>query len=105
MAHDVLAGEVAERDVGGSLQDGAHVRQARDAAGRSVWDTSPVTTIFEPKPSRVKNIFICSGVEFCASSKMMKLSFKVRPRMKASGAISMVPFSMSWLARSASVMS
>ena len=73
--------------------------------GRSVWDTSPVTTIFEPKPSRVKNIFICSGVEFCASSKMMKLSFKVRPRMKASGAISMVPFSMSWLARSASVMS
>jgi hypothetical protein len=25
-----------------------------------------------PKPMRVKNIFICSGVVFCASSKMMK---------------------------------
>ncbi len=37
---------------------------------------------------RVRNIFICSGVVFCASSRMMKLSFNVRPRMKASGATS-----------------
>ena len=29
--------------------------------GRSIWVMSPVTTIFEPKPSRVRNIFICSG--------------------------------------------
>ena len=49
---------------------------------------SPVTTIFEPKPSRVRNIFICSGVVFWASSRMMKLSLSVRPRMKASGATS-----------------
>ena len=29
--------------------------------GRSTWVTSPVTTILEPKPSRVRNIFICSA--------------------------------------------
>ena len=62
-------------------------------------------TIFEPKPRRVRNIFICSGVVFCASSKMMKLSFRVRPRMKAKGAISMTPPAMSCCARSMSVMS
>ena len=38
---------------------------------------------------RVRNIFICSGVVFCASSRMTKAWFSVRPRMKASGAISM----------------
>jgi len=52
---------------------------------------SPVTTILEPKPSRVRNIFICSIEVFCASSKMMNASFKVRPRMYARGATSMVP--------------
>ena len=49
--------------------------------GRSTWVMSPVTTIFEPKPSRVRNIFICSGVVFWASSRMMKASLSVRPRM------------------------
>ena len=61
---------------------------------------SPVTTIFEPNPKRVSAIFICSGVVFWASSKIMKASFNVRPRMKARGAISMVPFSMRAFARS-----
>ena len=56
--------------------------------GRSIWLTSPVTTHLLPKPMRVKNIFICSGVVFCASSRMMKALLSVRPRMKASGAIS-----------------
>ncbi len=55
---------------------------------------SPVTTIFEPKPSRVRNICICSGDVFCASSRTMNESFSVRPRMKASGATSIVPRSM-----------
>ena len=41
--------------------------------GTSTWVVSPVTTAFEPKPMRVRNIFICSGVVFCASSRMMKL--------------------------------
>jgi len=30
---------------------------------------------------RVRNIFICSGVVFCASSRMMKESSSVRPRI------------------------
>jgi hypothetical protein len=46
---------------------------------------SPVTTIFELKPMRVRTIFICSGSVFCASSTMMKLSLRVRPRMNAMG--------------------
>ena len=37
---------------------------------------------------RVRNIFICSTVVFCASSRMMKESLSERPRMKASGATS-----------------
>ena len=49
--------------------------------GRSTWVTSPVTTIVEPNPSLVRNIFICSGVVFCASSRMTKASLRVRPRM------------------------
>ena len=39
--------------------------------------TSPVTTIFEPNPSRVRNIFICSGVVFCASSRITNESLSV----------------------------
>ena len=48
---------------------------------RSICVTSPVTTALAPKPMRVRNIFICSGVVFCASSRMMKAWFSVRPRM------------------------
>jgi hypothetical protein len=39
-------------------------------------------------PSRVSSIFICIAVVFCASSRIMAAFAKVRPRMKASGAIS-----------------
>ena len=56
--------------------------------------TSPVTTIFDPNPRRVRNIFICSGVVFCASSRMMNESLSVRPRMNASGATSIMPRSI-----------
>ena len=66
---------------------------------------SPVTTTCEPKPSRVRNICICSGLVFCASSRMMNESFSVRPRMNASGATSIIPFSMWDASRSASSMS
>jgi hypothetical protein len=41
--------------------------------GRSTWVISPLTTTLDPKPILVRNIFNCSGVAFCASSKMMKL--------------------------------
>ena len=66
---------------------------------------SPVTTIFEPKPSRVRNIFICSGDVFCASSRITNESFSVRPRMNASGATSITPRSRCAETRSASIMS
>src|SRR5579884_1122033 len=64
-------------------------------SGKSICVTSPVTTAFDPNPSRVRNIFICSGVVFCASPRMMNESLSVRPRMNASGAISMTPRSIS----------
>ena len=57
--------------------------------------TSPVTTALLPKPMRVRNIFICSGVVFCASSRMTNEWLSVRPRMNASGAISIAPRSSS----------
>ncbi len=59
----------------------------------------------DPKPMRVRNIFICSGVVFCASSRMMKLLLSVRPRMNASGATSTVWRSSSRCAPSGSTMS
>ena len=38
-------------------------------------------TILEPKPRRVRNIFICSRLVFWASSRMIKESSSVRPRI------------------------
>jgi hypothetical protein len=70
------------------------IRPEAWSRGRSIWVTSPVTTTLEPNPNRVRNICICSGLVFWASSRMMKESFSVRPRMKASGATSMIPRSM-----------
>ena len=54
-------------------------------AGRSVWLGSPLTIMREPSPRRVRNIFICMEVVFCASSSSTTALVKVRPRMKASG--------------------
>ena len=73
--------------------------------GRSICVTSPVTTILLPNPRRVRNIFICSGEVFCASSRMMNESLSVRPRMNASGATSISPFSMRVASFSPSIMS
>ena len=63
--------------------------------GRSIWVISPVTTTLEPSPNRVRNIFICSTVQFCASSSIIYASFRVRPRMYARGATSITPRSLS----------
>ena len=59
--------------------------------GRSIWLGSPVTIMREFSPRRVRNIFICIDVVFCASSRMTTALASVRPRMKASGATSMTP--------------
>ena len=55
-----------------------------------------MTTIREPKPIRVKNIFICSRVVFCASSRMMKLSSSVPPAHVGQRATSIEPRSWSF---------
>ena len=59
----------------------------------------------EPKPIRVRNIFICSRVVFCASSRITKASFSVRPRMNASGATSITLRSISVATRSKPIIS
>ena len=100
------AGEVHEREPVDAAEDRARARASPlRPPGTSTWVVSPVTTTFEPKPMRVRNIFICSGVVFCASSRMMKLVFSVRPRMNASGATSTVPRSSRRCAPSGSTMS
>src|ERR1700677_3199542 len=45
---------------------------------RSVWLGSPLTIIRDPSPRRVRNIFICMAVAFCASSKRMAALDSVR---------------------------
>ena len=62
--------------------------------GRSFWEVSPVIMTFDPKPILVRNIFICAGVVFCASSRMIKALSRVRPLIYARGATSISPFSM-----------
>ena len=95
VADDVAVAELDEADaVDPASTSRTCIRPDRWSRGRSICVTSPVTTTFEPKPSRVRNICICSGEVFCASSRMMKLSFSVRPRMNASGATSIVPRSI-----------
>ena len=56
--------------------------------GKSTCVRSPVMTMRLPSPKRVRNIFICIEVAFCASSSTTNAFDRVRPRMKASGAIS-----------------
>ena len=77
----------------------------RTVRGRSTWVMSPVTMIFAPWPIRVRNIFICGTVVFCPSSRMMQAFESVRPRMYASGRISMMSFSMYRRTCSGSMMS
>ena len=69
----------------------ASIRPETWPLGRSIWLGSPVTIMRLFSPSRVRNIFICIEVVFCASSRMIAALVSVRPRMKASGAISISP--------------
>ena len=62
--------------------------------GRSFCEASPVMITLEPNPIRVRNIFICAGVVFCASSRMINALSSVRPRIYASGATSIRPRSI-----------
>jgi len=84
---------------------GSRPRSPLRPPATSTWVVSPVITAFDPNPMRVRNIFICSGVVFWASSRMMKLLLSVRPLMNANGATSTVPRSSMRWAPSASTMS
>ena len=96
MTHDVLRREVRERQPFDAVEHARSRRSGpeRTPRGRSICVMSPVITAVEPKPMRVRNIFICSMVVFWLSSRMMKALFSVRPRMNASGATSMTLRSM-----------
>ena len=56
-------------------------------------------------PSRVRNIFICIALVFWASSRITAALERVRPRMNASGAISISPVCIARSTIRASVMS
>ena len=61
--------EADEREPVDAAEDLLEPEQADRPPCTSTWVTSPVTTALEPKPMRVRNIFICSGVVFWASSQ------------------------------------
>ena len=108
VAHDVARAELDEHEAVDAVEHVAHLQQPRAVPAVGQVDLgrrrrSP--RHFEPKPRRVRNIFICSGVVFCASSRMMNESFSVRPRMYASGATSIVPRSIKRATTSGSSMS
>lgn len=84
VAHHIPVGEFADGDVVHLPQDTeAMTRPLFCLSGRSIWVVSPVMTIRLPSPRRVRNIFICSPVVFCASSRMIKALSRVRPRIYA----------------------
>ena len=81
MAIAAVPGFLAHEQVGcGRLHIVAAV--TGDATGHTrLFATDRVMTAFEVSPSRVRNIFICAVVVFCASSRITKASESVRPRI------------------------
>ena len=71
MAHDVGLVQRTMPTSADAAEQRVRVDQsAATPRGKSICVTSPLTIIFEPLPSRVRNIFSCSRVAFCASSRM-----------------------------------
>ena len=70
MTYYVLFGEIALGDALDMVEHAQRLAQAALLAARQV-DLGDVARDdrLEPKPRRVRNIFICSGVVFCASSR------------------------------------
>ncbi len=63
--HHVLLGKIEKLYPLDAFEDGLYLYNP-DArlSGRSICVTSPVTTVFDEKPRRVRNIFICSDAVF-----------------------------------------
>ena len=82
VAHHIFFSEVALRDAVHALENLKCIHKAAAGAVGQV-DLSDVAgnDYFRADAMRVRNIFICSGVVFCASSRMMKESSSVRPRI------------------------
>ena len=106
MAHDVLRFEADGDDVRNVGKHPHRLDKAGLLAGRQV-DLRGIAgdDIRAFSPSRVRNIFICIDVVFCASSRMTQQLERVRPRMKASGATSMAPAASARSTFSAGIMS
>src|SRR5216117_2206300 len=98
VAHDVPVPQIAEPDPFDPGKDPFDLEQAgilpvgqvdlrldmrRESSrlARSICVLSPVITAREFTPRRVRNIFICMPVAFCASSRITNASLSVRPRM------------------------
>ena len=107
VAHDVLLGEADDRRH--PRRRAAPRARRRDRSGCRPADRPGsgrrLRTMREPSPSRVRNIFICTGVVFCASSRITKACARVRPRMKAIGATSISPLARRFANWSAGSMS
>ena len=82
MTHNVLFREVALRNAVHILEHMQCVYKAAACSLRQV-DLGHITGDHDlgTTPMRVRNIFICSGVVFCASSRIIKESSSVRPRI------------------------
>src|SRR5213592_3600894 len=82
VADHVRVAEIAEPDPFDSGEDASTCKRPESSRlARSICVLSPVITAREFTPRRVRNIFICMPVAFCASSRITKASPKVRPRM------------------------
>jgi hypothetical protein len=98
----VALGQIDEGHLGDAAEDVLEADQPRAPAGHvDLGDVAGDHHLgTEPDPGE-EHLHLL-GVVFWASSRMMKLRLRVRPRMKASGATSMVPRSSSRWAPSGS---
>lgn len=64
-----------------SKRSSASLNPEHTPRGKSHCVISPLTITVTFSPRRVKNIFICAAVTFCASSRMTTAFSKVRPRI------------------------
>ena len=76
--HNVTLGEPVHRDIVDPLK---YLHRLGKPGTRPSRKVRLCQIAFELNPRRVRNIFICSGVVFCASSRIMNESSRVRPRI------------------------
>ena len=106
MADHVGTGQLRDVDVVDAVEDVDRRAQPRPAApGRSIWVTSPVTTILEPKPNPGQEHLHLLGGGVLRLVEDDERVIQRSPRMYASGATSMTPDDISFGISSGSIMS